>query len=476
MTEIYIITGGKKENSTKQLSFDGVSPFQCTLKTPTSIERPVITITTFVPGAKYAWIPAFNRYYFIEDIVCAHNQSFVYYLSIDVLGTYREDIRLLTLYAIRSNAGSALLPDPMYTHRNNINKVTTAGVWDGSEPAFSTLSGFFSLETVSGGSSSSGGGTTLYLVAPSVMSQLMSEMFNPSSSIYGDEFTDDVVKTYFNPFQYIVSCKWFPFSFGGTVENIRFGFWESTYRAIKVETNSGFAKNFTVSVPKVNGNDFTSFSGAWVNHLLYVPMFGYFPVDPKYSGKTLTGHLTIDYFTGNATLELRDGTAAIQSITGQAGINVNLSQLSVDTSNIGTTIFGSLENVIPGIISESFSGDGIKSVIANTLGIATGFISKIPGLDGSGLKDTMTPALTMCGANGNRTLIKDSYNIVLSTSYFTPDNTAAVHDMFNYPDDQERLLDNLAGYAIFKTDAVGIGNAAESAAILAYLNGGVYLE
>lgn len=476
MTEIYIITGGKKENSTKRLNFDGVSPFQCTLKTPTSIERPVITITTFIPGARYAWIPAFNRYYFIEDVVCAHNQSFVYYLSIDVLGTYREDIRLLTLYAIRSNAGSALLPDPMYTHNNTINNTRTVGVWDGLEPAFSTQSGFFALETVSGGSSSSGGSTTLYLVAPSVMSQLMSEMFNPSSSIYGDEFTDDVVKTYFNPFQYIVGCKWFPFSFGGSVEDIRFGFWTSSYHGIKVTADSGFSKNFTIAVPKTNGNDYTSFSGSWVNHLLYVPMFGYFPLDPKYSGRSLTGHITIDFYTGNANLELRDGNAVIQSITGQAGISVNLSQLAVDTSNIGTTIFGSIENVIPGVISDTFSGDGIKSVIANTLGIATGFITKIPGLDGSGLKETMSPALTMCGANGNRTLIKDSYNIVLSSSYFSPDNAVAVHDMFNYPDDQERLLDNLTGYAIFKTDAVGIGNAAESAAILAYLNGGVYLE
>lgn len=49
MTEIYIIAGGKKENSTKRLNFDGITPFQCTLKTPTSIERPVITITAFVP-------------------------------------------------------------------------------------------------------------------------------------------------------------------------------------------------------------------------------------------------------------------------------------------------------------------------------------------------------------------------------------------------------------------------------------------
>lgn len=476
MIDVFITTGGKKENSTKRLSFEGGTPYQCALKTPTSIERPVITLTEFIPGARYAFIPSFNRYYFIEDIICAHNQTFNYYLSIDVLGTYRDELLLYTLYSVRSSAGSRLLPDPMYTHNNTINNITTNGVWDGHEPAFSTQSGFFALETVSGGSSSSGGSTTLYLVAPSVMSQLMSEMFNPSSSIYGDEFTDDVVKTYFNPFQYIVACHWFPFSFGGSVENIRFGFWESTYHAIKVAANSGFSKNFTLSVPTVNGNDFTSFSGSWVNHLLYVPMFGYFPIDPKYSGKSLTGHITVDFYTGNANLELRDGNAIIQSITGQAGISVNLSQLAVDSSNIGTTLFGTLEHISPGLVSEAFSGKSMDSFFANTIGIASSFISKIPGLDGSSIKESMTPSLTMCGSNGNRTLIKDNYNIVLSSSYFAPDNANDVHGMFNYPDDRERRLDTLTGYAIFKTDAVGIGNAAESAAILAHLNGGVYIE
>lgn len=477
MTEIYIITGGKKENSTKRLSFDGVQPFQCTLKTPTSIERPVITITTFVPGARYAWIPSFNRYYFIEDIVCAHNQSFVYYLSIDVLGTYREDIRLLTLYSIRSSAGSALLPDPMYTHRNNVQSTGAIGQFT-TGPGFTVSTGSFALETVGGGSSSGSGGTSMYLVTPAVMSQLMSEIFNPSSTIYGGEFDDDVVKTYFNPFQYIVSCKWFPFSFGSGTDRIKFGFWESSYTGIKYNApNFGFTKNFEITVPKPNGDSFTSFSPAWVSHLMYVPMFGYFPIDAKYSGKAIVGHIAADFYTGNGNLDIIIDAHTVQTLTGQCGISVNLSQLAVDTSNIGTTIFGTAEHLFPGAISDTFSGKGgIDSYIANILGIATNFVSKIPGLDGSSIKESMSPALTMCGTNGNRMILQDNYGVYINTTYFSPDNAVAVHDMFNYPDDQERLLDNLSGYAIFKTDAVGIGNAAESAAILAYLNGGVFLE
>lgn len=478
MIEVYITTGGKKENSTKRLSFEGATPYQCALKTPTSIERPVITLTEFIPGARYAYIPSFKRYYFIEDIVCAHNQTFNYYLSIDVLGTYRDELFLYTLYSVRSSAGSRLLPDPMYTHKNNVQLTNAIGQFTGDGPGFSVTAGTFALETVGGGSSNGSGGTTLYLVTPAVMSQLMAEMFNPSSSIYGSEFDDDVVKTYFNPFQYVVSCKWFPFGFGSGTDRIKFGFWESSYTGIKYTSNMGFGftKQFEITVPKPNGEDYTSFSPSWVNHLMYVPMFGYFPIDPKYSGKTIIGHIAADLYTGNGNLEISVDGLAVQSLTGQCGVSVNLSQLSVDTSNIGTTLFGTLEHVSPGLVSEAFSGKSIDSFFANAIGIASSFISKIPGLDGSSIKETMSPTLTMCGTQGNRMVLQDNYGIYIHTAYFAPDNANDVHGMFNYPDDRERRLDTLTGYAIFKTDAVGIGNAAESAAILAHLNGGVFLE
>ena len=479
MIDVFITTGGKKENSTKRLSFEGATPYQCALKTPTSIERPVITLTEFIPGARYAFIPSFNRYYFIEDIICAHNQTFNYYLSIDVLGTYRDELFLYTLYSVRSSAGSRLLPDPMYTHKNNVQLTNAIGQFSGDGPGFSVTAGTFALETVGGGSSNGSGGTTLYLVSPSVMSQLMAEMFNPSSSIYGSEFDDDVVKTYFNPFQYIVSCKWFPFGLGTGTDRIKFGFWESSYTGIKYTSGMGFGftKNFSITVPKPNGDDYTSFSPSWVNHLMYVPMFGYFPVDPKYSGKTIIGHIAADFYTGNGNLDLVIDGKTVQSLTGQCGISVNLSQLAVDTSNIGTTIFGTLDHVSQGLVSEAFSGKSIDSYIANIIGIGSSLISKkIPGLDGSSIKESMSPTLTMCGTQGNRMVLQDNYGIYIHTSYFAPDNANDVHGMFNYPDDRERRLDTLTGYAIFKTDAVGIGNAAESAAILAHLNGGVFIE
>ena len=482
MIDVFIITGGKKENSTKRLSFEGATPYQCALKTPTSIERPVITLTTFILGARYAYIPSFSRYYFIEDIVCAHNQTFNYYLSIDVLGTYRDELLLYTLYSVRSSAGSRMLPDPMYTHKNNL------AVIENNSNLGMSATGSYVLATVGGGAASQAGSVLLYLVTPDTLQSLMAEIFNPSASIYGDELQDDITKTYFNPFQYIVSCHWVPFASGSGLNRIKFGFWESTYMGTLLGSGYEMGYNFTggFTIPKVNGDDYTSFSPGWVRHDLYVPGFGNFPIDPKYSGKQLYLNIWMDWATGQANCDICTGSLTsdyVGRMSGQLGIPIQLSQLAVDSSNIGTNIIGGLEGVTGGFFSKGLQKADDSSLlgmahnaITQVIGMAGGLLTRIPGLDGSSLTDAMSPTLESCGTNGNRFYIKNNIQAKLTTTYFSPDNANDVHGMFNYPDDRERRLDTLNGYAIFKTDAVGIGNAAESAAILAHLNGGVYLE
>lgn len=482
MIDVFITTGGKKENSTKRLSFEGATPYQCALKTPTSIERPVITLTTFIPGARYAYIPSFNRYYFIEDIVCAHNQTFNYYLSIDVLGTYRDELLLYTLYSVRSNAGSRMLPDPMYTHRNNL------AVIENNSNLGMSAAGSYVLATVGGGAASQAGSVLLYLVTPDTLQSLMAEIFNPSASIYGDELQDDITKTYFNPFQYIVSCHWVPLAAGTGLNRIKFGFWESTYMGTLLGTGYEMGYNFTggFTIPKVNGDDYTSFSPEWVRHDLYVPGFGNFPIDPKYSGKQLYLNIWMDWATGQANCDICTGSLTsdyVGRMSGQLGIPIQLSQLSVDVSNIGTNTVALTEKGLnAGGLSmlKDFAGQGAKidSYFAGALGVVAQFAGNLPiigNLIGGG-REAMQPTLESCGTNGNRFYIKNNIQAKLTTTYFSPDNANDIHGLFNYPDDRERRLDTLAGYAIFKTDAVGIGNAAESAAILAYLNGGVFIE
>lgn len=486
---IYITTEGKPENSLKKIQFTSESKYyNCQLKTPSNIEHPEITLDEFIPDARYAYIPLFERYYFIENITAIHNEIFSYSLTIDVLGTYSADIKKLSLYAKRSSAGATLrLSDPYLSHENRVNCITTTGTYGSDAPAMDFNTGIYVLQTVGGGASSAHGSNLVYIVDGSTLQDLMDELFNASSSIYGDDIADDVVKTYFNPFQYIVSCMWFPFgSLGTGSDNIKFGFWESSYQGL-LYNSFGIYKSFSVAIPSI-GSGATDCNPNWTRHTLFVPGFGQIPIDSHFSGRTLLGSIRVDIITGIANLELSVSTgtganqyAVIATVSGQWGIPIALSQLSVDSSNIGTTVFASLDTMLEGAITNAYAGKGAEGDIwsAAAMGVISKFASKVPIL-GSLIPDAqeaMQPTLAMCGTNGNRFYIKEHNTINLYTTYYNSNNINDIHTKFNWPDNRVRKVSDLTGYAVFVPEkAISFGNSTENALITSFLEGGVIVE
>lgn len=66
------------------------------LKENTSLLKPIIEIDKVTPPQdneyNYMYIPAFNRYYFITDIVNSANSFWQIHAKVDVLNTWRVDI------------------------------------------------------------------------------------------------------------------------------------------------------------------------------------------------------------------------------------------------------------------------------------------------------------------------------------------------------------------------------------------------
>ena len=66
------------------------------LKDKTSLTDPVIRIAgniADVANVNYMYIPSFQRYYFINDIVSLNNEVFEINAHVDVLSTYKDGIR-----------------------------------------------------------------------------------------------------------------------------------------------------------------------------------------------------------------------------------------------------------------------------------------------------------------------------------------------------------------------------------------------
>lgn len=81
--------------------------YSCKLKEPCSILRPSITIRSSAIGKQwakcnYAYIPSFNRYYFIDNITCLNDGLLQLDMSVDVLQTYQYQIMTQQQQVVRS--------------------------------------------------------------------------------------------------------------------------------------------------------------------------------------------------------------------------------------------------------------------------------------------------------------------------------------------------------------------------------------
>lgn len=98
-----------------------VSTITGALRSDTSIKNPVITVNSSVNvlvGANYLFIPSFNRYYYIIDIVAKTNVTSEIHCKVDVLHSFRDEILANGAIVTRqasSSVGNVLLDDSIYT-------------------------------------------------------------------------------------------------------------------------------------------------------------------------------------------------------------------------------------------------------------------------------------------------------------------------------------------------------------------------
>lgn len=103
-------------------ALDAGPEFTCDLKADTSVLKPTIVLQTAssLAGFNYMYIPDFNRYYFIGDIVSKNNVIWEVSGHVDVLETYKQQILSNTAILKRQqNKFNTYLNDerwPVYTY------------------------------------------------------------------------------------------------------------------------------------------------------------------------------------------------------------------------------------------------------------------------------------------------------------------------------------------------------------------------
>ena len=464
--------------------------FEIVLKAPASITAPVIELTNAALRYNYCYIPRFGRYYFVHNTVTMTNEIIQYTLAEDLLATWREEILNSNLYVIRSASDYNLkLVDDTWTHTSDFTEnVTTAAFPNYNDTGCYIITVVNASTRVSANPASQ-----MYVINNSNLTALLAEMFDLGN--YNN--IDDLTATYFNPGQYITSCRWLPFSYDYVVslqdstvpDKIKYG-WYTAERAEGVTvTTYGLTLNFTISLGAYS--KWTDRDANWTRYALFVPGFGITEIDPAFSGQSLSGKISIDFNTTQANLMLTTGTNQIASqLSGKVGAEVALNQVG-GSIDIPTSIGGLIGKGIQiggGTIAKagtvptagalvkllSFSGIGgalaAQGLEAAGLDLNTGRDVAAAAADAA-KQSILNPTVTTVGADGCRYTIIDNHTIILYRRQYTHYNPAFAK--LGGVCNQVKHLGNLSGYTQVANGLIDMaGTIEERNGIASILEGG----
>ena len=402
--EIYLFQNfGKRENSTRAPALDTGNKFECVLKEPTSVTDPVIEIRerilNYYYKYNYAYIPDFNRYYFIDNIR-SEGMLWVYSLRVDVLASYVSNIEKHGFYILRSSTEyNGKIQDTYYPvsfdHKTLIQRYPT--MWasgTGSQDGDMNIeNGVFVLGIVAvpaSNSKGSYGSIKYYAFEQSEFYQLVHYLLTNviDDGVNGFNAADATIslqKSLINPLSYIKSCIWLPIgydSFSGT-EQTSISVWDWT-------VSSCTAKLITSDIPYRTLVQFFSrhnhpqiSRGAYMNASPYTrtticyPPFGVFELDTAAminSGDIVTT-CKVDLISGLGTFDISaftdpeyqlngsdTGYNLLNRVKAQIGVPIQLSEIGYDYSNVLASAVG-----IGAEALLSNFGNAMNSTISNAI-------------------------------------------------------------------------------------------------------------
>lgn len=424
----------KRENSTKVVATgSGVTSYALTgvLKEPCSIESPVVQIARLTSDASpaqytYAYISDFSRYYFVDDWIW-NTGRWECHMTEDYLASWKTQIGNITAYVTRAASDSnEYVQDHFYPTLVGpaITSVAMTSGYNGVAPS----GGCYVLGIINKeGSTLDGGAVTYYALSPSEMRSMMEMLFStefledmgfPSTLAVGQQLTQDVVKAFFNPMDYIVSCIWFPFAYNtissAAVADITFGW----FTPDQITMTGHVVTQFAVSIPvtgTIPDHPQAALRGAFLNYAPYteitlnIPPFGQIPFDTSFIGEgdSINGRVYVDVITGKCELRISNsensnlpGTHVVTMAASSLGVPIPLAQLQDPMLGLASGAVNVISSALAGYASGGAAGaiagaaKGVGSAIGEGLS-SSGASLRIDGTGGTFLTNILPPIMTV---------------------------------------------------------------------------------
>lgn len=456
----------KRDNSTKQPTGTGTE-FDCIMKDGCGILNPVIKLDLGLASDpsqyNYAEIPAFGRYYFIEEWYF-EDRLWSASLRVDVLATYKSDIGNASLYIMRAaGAHDGSIIDTLYPAKAgcSYDSDTKTNPWSSSH--------CFVVGCVSENASM---GSLKYYVLGSgqmaVMAQALMDyatLIDPANGFDLADASAALQLSLVDPIQYVKTCVMLPFAYTdmvnyGALEQVKvFNFTPGQIQGAVIQPNTRVSKSYSFTIPK---HPDTSARGNYVNTkpftnlTLTIPPWGCIDIDTSVTcnASALNVDVDVDPITGKAVLIASANGIILNRIESQVGVPISLSSVTRDYMGAASSALGAAGGVISG-----FMGN-----IGGFLGAANGV--------GNAVESLMPRAQTI-GSTGAFVSNRGSFR--LDAQFFRPVADDPVHN--GRPLCEVRQISNLSGYMLIQDGDVSInGTSTEDSRIREYLESGFYYE
>ena len=477
---IYIGTFNKEINSLKTPDFDRdlTVEYHIQLKESCSILEPkiLLAVNNFSTTWNYCYIPQWDRYYYIHDATIAPGGVWELTLSCDVLATWHDYIINSTAYVSRSESHfDKWLEDPVISHSLEATTFSKT-IRYADRGSDNLVAGSFVMGVMSNDTTTASPTVSHYAMDANTLADLTQYVFSNeffdlvSQGI--DSAGSNFTKAFFNPFQFVVSCMWFPFNLAkGNKANIKFGWWDSGVKATKLideTTKLNYKSAFTLKA-----SNWTDLSESWAHYTIYVPGIGQLPIPAQYANYSIIIDITTDVLTGESMLLLIADHSIIGSASGKLGCSVQLSSTHTDYLGAMTskaTLFApAIGGAIGGLSGAFTGGDSIAEKLASAGGGIAEGVEK-------GLQASLQPIGSTTGSNGSRQIILNHPDIVISTTKYLPYTSDTVQ-AFGGKCNRVLPLYKLHGYTEIKNPKIKIPTQThEVQAVYAYLQGGFIIE
>ena len=468
----------KKKNSTAQPA-TASRDYTVYMKENTSIENPVFILGTGIDSG-ISYCQAFGNYYFIDDIVMLTADQCELHCSIDVLATHKTAIGNYTGFVERAAAShNAYIIDTALSATQNIVSETmaTTDIFDADQD------GCFVVRVVCP-SSDSPTGIASFVMSHRELNALLDFIVTDSS--FPDVLTDSIVKSFFNPFQYIISIMWFPMSrndIPGSDEDLILGWWDVPYPTTPGSTSfkmlnsaAGYYDNVSLSMPtSYYSDDFRKHVKNFTQLSAYIPGLGMVDLDPEFlSASNPTAEVSVDFVTGSMLVNFYDRGS-------QGGVTVNKSNFGSFSGQIGIPIqcgqwSGMGSSVVAaggasgGSVAKNFLSDLGQSIVAAGADVLSGIGGAVKGILNVGSSNQ-----NVYGSSGNMAQVVAHPELILYQRAYGCGEFP--NTVFGRPLCAVRQISTLSGYIKMQAASIALDAPdTEIEKVNNYLNTGFYYE